>query len=47
VERSAVVRVLKENGGNVSRSARALGISRQSLQYRMRKYSIRPEELKE
>ncbi|MBO5573855.1 MAG: sigma 54-interacting transcriptional regulator [Clostridium sp.] len=47
VERSAVVRVLKENGGNVSRSARALGISRQSLQYRMRKYSIRPEEIKE
>jgi arginine utilization regulatory protein len=31
---------LEKAGGNISRAARALGISRQSLYYRMTKYGI-------
>ena len=45
VERAAIIKVLKENGGNVSASARAMKMSRQSLQYRLRKYGIRVGEL--
>ena len=45
VERAAICKVLRENGGNVSQSARILKMSRQSLQYRMRKYGIKVEEL--
>ena len=45
VERNAVCRTLKENGGNISESARVLKMSRQSLQYRIRKYGINVKEL--
>ena len=45
VERNAVCRILKENGGNISESARVLKMSRQSLQYRIRKYGINVKEL--
>jgi arginine utilization regulatory protein len=31
---------LKENDGNITRTAKSLGISRQSLQYRMKKYHL-------
>ena len=45
VERSTICRILKENGGNVSESARVLNMSRQSLQYRLRKYNINIRDL--
>lgn len=45
VERNAVCRILKENRGNISESARVLKMSRQSLQYRIRKYGINVKEL--
>ncbi|MBR2189902.1 MAG: sigma 54-interacting transcriptional regulator [Eubacterium sp.] len=45
VERAAICRVLRENGGNVSESARVLKMSRQSLQYRMRKYGIKSADM--
>ncbi|HMM21127.1 MAG TPA: sigma 54-interacting transcriptional regulator [Selenomonadales bacterium] len=35
--------VLRQCEGNVSRAARKLGMKRQALQYRLRKYGIRPE----
>lgn len=46
VERNTIRRVLKENGGNISESARVLNMSRQSLQYRLKKYNIRIQDLK-
>jgi arginine utilization regulatory protein len=39
-ERDLIVKILNETQGNVSRTARILGISRQSLQYRLKKYNI-------
>lgn len=41
-ERSAVIGALRHSGGNVSKAARELGISRQNLQYRIKK--IKPNE---
>ncbi len=40
-ERQVIENVLKDNKGNISRSARALGILRQNLQYRIRRLGIR------
>ncbi|MCD8352178.1 MAG: sigma 54-interacting transcriptional regulator [Planctomycetaceae bacterium] len=40
VERRVLTRALRESGGNVSRTARALGVSRQNLQYRLKKHEI-------
>ena len=40
IERDLIIKILGETKGNVSRSARILGISRQSLQYRLNKYNI-------
>lgn len=40
IERSKIIRILQRHKGNISRTARDLGVSRQSLYYRMRKYSI-------
>lgn len=40
-ERSQVVDVLRANGGNISRAAAALGISRAALYRRIEKYDIR------
>lgn len=40
VEKKIIERCLDENFGNVTRSARILGLSRQSLQYRLKKYNI-------
>lgn len=36
-ESEYIHKILEENGGNISRAAKGLGISRQSLQYRLRK----------
>lgn len=44
VERDAVVHALKEHHWNQSAAARALGVPRHVLLYRMKKYQIRPPE---
>lgn len=41
VERNLITGALKRNGGNVTLAARALGISRDTLRYRMDKHGIR------
>ena len=41
----AVCRALRESGGNISEAARALNMSRQNLQYRIKRYQINIEEL--
>ena len=43
-EKAMIVKALKENGWNQTRAAKALGISRDNLRYRLKKYEIdRPE----
>ncbi|MBI1825795.1 MAG: sigma 54-interacting transcriptional regulator [Planctomycetes bacterium] len=42
-ERGMVVKALSENHWNQSKAARALGISRDNLRYRVKKYNIRRE----
>ena len=44
IEKDAVCKVLAENNGNISRSAQVLKISRQNLQYRIKRYNIRIED---
>ncbi|MFY9140153.1 MAG: sigma 54-interacting transcriptional regulator [Thermacetogeniaceae bacterium] len=44
-EKDLIVKILSETQGNVSKTARILGISRQSLQYRLKKYNIDRTEL--
>ena len=44
-EKDQLIRLLKENGGNISHTASALGISRQNLQYRLKKHQINVREL--
>jgi arginine utilization regulatory protein len=39
-EKKYIRKVIEKNNNNVSRAARELGLSRQSLQYRMRKYGM-------
>jgi DNA-binding NtrC family response regulator len=43
VERSLILKALEKAGGNVSRAARLLGLSRRTLQYRMEKMQADPE----
>ncbi|GAB4175895.1 MAG: hypothetical protein Kow00100_17910 [Geothermobacteraceae bacterium] len=45
-EREMILAALRENGGNVARTARTLGISRPALYDRFRKYDIDPRQLK-
>ena len=45
LERSVIFHALHSNKWNVSRTAKLLGIKRQSLQYRMRKYDIKQNRL--
>ncbi len=40
VERRILTKALRENGGNISKTARSLGVSRQNLQYRLRRQEI-------
>lgn len=39
-EKDAIIEALQQSGGNVSKAARALGLSRQTLVYRMKKHKI-------
>ena len=43
-ERSMIVKALHENNWNQSKAARTLGISRDNLRYRVKKYDITREE---
>lgn len=40
LEKNIIIKILEENGGNVSHAAKEMGIKRQSLQYRLKKYNI-------
>lgn len=42
IERTAIINALKNNHGNLSRTAKAIGYSRSNLQYRIRKLGINP-----
>jgi DNA-binding NtrC family response regulator len=42
LEKRALVQALSQNAGNVSRAARTLGISRDTLRYRIEKYQLEP-----
>jgi DNA-binding NtrC family response regulator len=44
VERALILRALGDSRGNVSRAAEVLGISRDTLRYRIDKYSLRSSE---
>lgn len=39
-ERGSIIAALRKSGGNVSRAAKEMGLSRQTLVYRMKKYGI-------
>ena len=43
LERSLIIKALEKAGGNVSRAARLLGLSRRTLQYRIEKIQAAPE----
>ena len=43
LERTLIVKALQKSGGNVSRAARLLGLSRRTLQYRLEKIQGAPE----
>jgi DNA-binding NtrC family response regulator len=43
-ERSFLLRALRENGGNISRTAEAIGMVRQSLQQKIRELGLRDED---
>ena len=42
-EKENIIQAMLRNGGNISKSARDLGMSRQTLTYRMKKYGIYQE----
>jgi len=44
LERTLIRRVLDETGGNVTHASRRLGISRKSLQTKMKEYGLRQDE---
>ncbi len=46
IEYNTICRVLKETGGNISESARILQMSRQKLQYRIKRYHIDVQKLR-
>jgi DNA-binding NtrC family response regulator len=43
-ERAFLLRALREHGGNVSRTAEAIGMVRQSLQQKIRELGLREED---
>ncbi len=40
-EKNTIIHSLKENNGNITKTAEILGMSRQSLQYRIKKYKLK------
>ena len=47
IEYNTICRVLKETGGNISESARILQMSRQKLQYRIKRHQIDVQKLRD
>lgn len=47
IEYNTICRVLRETGGNISESARMLQMSRQKLQYRIKRYHIDVQKLRD
>ena len=45
IEERLIREALKRSGGNVTHAAENLGISRQTMRYRIEKYHIDPDEL--
>jgi transcriptional regulator of acetoin/glycerol metabolism len=45
IERRAISEALAENGGNRTRTAKQLGISLRTLQYRLKDYNLNLEEV--
>ena len=45
IERAAIQRALSENGKNVSKACVSLGMKRQTLQYKIKKYGLELQEL--
>jgi len=45
MEKDMIIKVLKECGGNVSKTALQLGLSRKGLQLKMAKYSLRRQDI--
>ena len=43
---TGICRALRDSGGNISEAARALNMSRQNLQYRIKRYQINIDELR-
>ena len=41
VERQMIIKCLEESGGNVTKAAKELGLSRKGLQLKMIKYGLR------
>ena len=46
-ERDYLLRALRQNGGNISRTAEAIGMVRQSLQQKIRELGLRDEDWSE
>jgi arginine utilization regulatory protein len=44
-EQNMILQILNETGGNISRAAEKMGIKRQALQYRLKKYNISAGEI--
>ncbi|PDY45903.1 helix-turn-helix domain-containing protein, partial [Bacillus cereus] len=40
IEKNYITQILKENNGNISQAAKFLGLSRQNLQYRIKKLHL-------
>ena len=40
VEKDIIVNLLEENGGNITKTSEILGIKRQGLQYKLKKYKV-------
>ena len=47
VEKDTIIRILKNNKGNISKSAKVMEMSRQNLQYRIKRYHIDVKAIKE
>ncbi|MDE6049240.1 MAG: sigma-54 dependent transcriptional regulator [Paramuribaculum sp.] len=47
LERTAITKAIEQFGGNLSKAADSLGITRQSLYRRLEKFAINPDKLKE
>ncbi|MBW2315999.1 MAG: hypothetical protein JRH10_17650, partial [Deltaproteobacteria bacterium] len=46
-ERDYLLRALRQNGGNISRTAESIGMVRQSLQQKIRELDLRDEDWSE